>query len=59
MDYLKQATSKDFTAWDLNCPRIVAPDNNLRRKFVRKARRKDKQEIKKTFSEILREVAIK
>lgn len=55
MDYLKQATCKDFTAWDLNCPRIVEPDNNLRRKFVRKARRKAKQEMKKTFQEILQE----
>lgn len=56
MDYLKQATCKDFTAWDLNCPRIVAPDNNLRHRFVRKARRKDKQEVQKTFREILEEM---
>lgn len=59
MDYLKQATCKDFTAWALNCPRIVAPDNDLRRKSVRKARRKAKQEIKKTFDEIFKEVATK
>ena len=55
MDYLKQATCKNYTAWDLNCPRIVKPDNNLRRKFKQTARRKMKQEVKKSFSEILQE----
>ncbi|MCM1323952.1 MAG: hypothetical protein NC218_07310 [Acetobacter sp.] len=55
MDYLKRATCKNYTAWDLNCPRIVQPDNDLRRKFKRAARRKAKQEDKKTFSEILQE----
>lgn len=46
MDYLKRKTCKDFTAWDLNCPRIVTPDNKLRRKFIRKARRKLKRELR-------------
>ncbi len=55
MDYLKRATAKNYTAWDLNCPHIVTPDNNLRRKFKRTARRKMKQEDKKSFSEILQE----
>lgn len=48
MDYLKKATVKDFTAWDLNCPRIVKPDNKLRKKFIRKARRKLKKMLDKT-----------
>lgn len=55
MDYLKRATCRNYTAWDLNCPRIMAPDNNLRRKFKRAARRKGKQEDKKNFAEILQE----
>lgn len=55
MDYLQQATTKNYTAWDLNCPRIVKPDNDLRRKFKRAARRKFKQDDKKNFAEILQE----
>lgn len=56
MDYLKRATCKNYTAWDLNCPRIVKPDNNLRRKFKRAARRKSKQENRQNFREILQEI---
>ena len=45
MDYLKRETCRDYTAWDLNCPRIVTPDNKLRRKFVRKSRRNFKKAL--------------
>lgn len=50
MDNLKRGTCKDYTAWDLNCPRFVKPDNNLRKKFNRKYRRKTKQAIDKSLS---------
>lgn len=45
MDYLKKGTCKDYTAWDLNCPRCVKADNKLRKKFKRKFRRKDKKTL--------------
>lgn len=47
MDDLKKGTCKDFTAWDLNCPRCVKPDNKLRKKFVRKYRRNSKLALDK------------
>lgn len=47
MDDLKKGTCKDFTAWDLNCPRYVKPDNKLRKKFVRKYRRNSKLALNK------------
>lgn len=47
MDELKKGTCKDFTAWDLNCPRYVKPDNKLRKKFVRKYRRNSKLALDK------------
>lgn len=50
MDYMKKATCKDFTVWDLNCPSIVKPDNKLRRKLIRKARRKLKKSLDKTLN---------
>ena len=45
MDDLKKATTKDFTAWDLNIPTLYKPHNRKRAKqqFKRKARRKEKQ----------------
>ena len=48
MDELKKRTVKDFTAWDLNCPRVVKPKGGrkLKAMFKRKARRKMKEEIK-------------
>lgn len=48
MDDFKKQTSKDYTSWDLNCPRIVHIKNRqkLEKIFKRKARRKIKQEIK-------------
>ena len=47
MDELKKGTCKDFTAWDLNCPRYVKPDNKQRKKFVRKYRRNSKLALDK------------
>lgn len=49
MDNLKKATTKDYTAWDLNCPRFVRVKNRqkLEAIFKRKARRKAKQKLKK------------
>lgn len=48
MDELKRKTVKDFTAWDLNCPRYVKPKggHKLKKIFKRKARRKMKKEDK-------------
>ena len=47
MDDLKKGTCKDFTAWDLNCPRYVKPNNRLKKIFVRKYRRKSKLALDK------------
>ena len=51
MDYLKEETAKDFTAWDLNCPQVYKPHNRKRNKQVlkRKARRKLKKKISKDY----------
>ena len=55
MDDLKKGTCKDFTAWDLNCPRYVKPDNKLRKKFVRKYRRNSKLALDKQLDILLKE----
>lgn len=49
MDNLKKETVKDYTAWDLNCPRYVRVKNRQRLEaiFKRKARRAAKQRLKK------------
>ena len=49
MDYLKRATCVDYTSWDLNCPHYVRPKDKqiMETKFKRKARRKDKENLKK------------
>lgn len=49
MDDLKKATIKDYTIWDLNCPRFVSIKRRqkLEAIFKRKARRKNKQQLKK------------
>ena len=49
MDYLKSATCKDYTAQDLNCPRLVNVKNRqkIESMFKRKARRKAKENLKK------------
>lgn len=49
MDDLKKATIKDYTVWDLNCPRFVSIKRRqkLEAIFKRKARRKNKQQLKK------------
>ena len=49
MDNLKRDTCKDYTAWDLNCPRYVHIRNRQKweKKFKRKARRKNRQKLKK------------
>jgi hypothetical protein len=48
MDILKKETIKDYTAWDLNCPRFCNIKNRqkLEAKFKRKARRKLKKDLK-------------
>jgi hypothetical protein len=48
MDNLKKATMKDFTAWDLNCPYVhIYNKTEWKKKFIRKARRNAKRELKK------------
>ena len=53
MDKLKKDTVKDYTAWDLNCPRFVRVKGRqkLEAIFKRKARRKAKQKLKKELDE--------
>jgi hypothetical protein len=53
MDNLKKATVKDYTAWDLNCPRFIKVKHRqkLEAIFKRKARRKSKQQLKKCKGE--------
>ena len=48
MDYLKKLTCKDYTSWDLNCPRIVHIRNRqkIETMFKRKARRKENEKLK-------------
>jgi hypothetical protein len=46
MDDFKKGTNKDYTIWDLNCPSVVRPDNALRKRFKRKYRRKEKENLK-------------
>lgn len=55
MDDFKKGTCKDYTAWDLNCPRIVSPDNKLRKKFNRKYRRNAKKALDKQAQECYNE----
>ena len=52
MDNFKKETSKDYTAWDLNCPRFVKVKNRqrLEKIFKRKARRKNKEKLKKLLT---------
>ena len=49
MDNLKKDTVKDYTVWDLNCPRFVRVKGRqkLEAIFKRKARRRAKQKLKK------------
>ena len=59
MDNLKKATVKDYTAWDLNCPRFVKVKHRqkLEAIFKRKARRKRKQQLKVKEYEPLKTIA--
>ena len=54
MDNLKKETVKDYTAWDLNCPRFVKVKNRQRLEaiFKRKARRVAKQRLKKEVQNV-------
>lgn len=54
MDELKKETVKDYTAWDLNCPRYVTIKNRqkLEAQLKRKARRKFKRNLKKTIDNL-------
>ena len=48
-DYMKSKVMHDYTAWDLNCPQFVHIKNRqqIEKMFKRKARRIDKQSLKK------------
>lgn len=49
MDELKKRTVKDFTAWDLNCPKVVVKSkgrHKLKAILKRKARRQMKRELR-------------
>jgi len=47
MDYMKKATRKDYTAWDLNCSCVHTKNKQkLEKIFRRKARRNDKKFLK-------------
>jgi len=47
MDYMKKATRKDYTAWDLNCSYVHTKNKQkLEKIFRRKARRNDKKFLK-------------
>lgn len=49
-DYFKRLTVVEYTSWDLNCRSIVphtVTRNRTETKIKRKARRKDKQFLKK------------
>lgn len=49
MDDFKKETSKDYTAWDLNCPHWVKVKNRqkLEKILKRKARRKARQNLRR------------
>lgn len=52
-DYFKRLTTKNMTAWDLNCRSILPHDtkkNTLEKHFRRTARRKDKLFLKKVLT---------
>ena len=52
-DYFKRLTTKNMTAWDLNCRHVIShtsSKNNLEKRFRRTARRKDKLSLKKVLT---------
>ena len=54
-DYFKRATTKDYTAWDLNCPEVVrhtVARNRFEKIMKRKARRADKKFLKKVLDNL-------
>ena len=53
MDKLKEATIKDYTSWDINCPYIGSRKWKIRLKriFKRKARRNQKIDLRKELKE--------
>lgn len=46
-DVMKRATIHNFTAWDIDCKYVTMTKarRNLKRKFIRSARRNLKQEL--------------
>ena len=46
-DLMKRATTRNFTAWDIDCKYVAMTKErrNLKRKFIRTARRNLKQEL--------------
>ena len=53
MDNLKKETCVDYTCWELNCRTIRPHDkysNKLEKKIKRKARRKNKNFLKKVLT---------
>ncbi len=52
MDAMKRETVVDYTAWDLNAKCVqVKNRQNLEAKLKRKARRKNKNSLKKVLTE--------
>lgn len=47
----KKETSKDFTAWDLNC-RHVIPHKKSHNELEKKFRRKNRRKVKMTLDKI-------
>ena len=51
-DYFKRLTVVDYTCWDLNCRSVIihtVTRNKTETKIKRKARRKDKENLKKVL----------
>ena len=52
MDNLKKETTKDYTAWDLNCKFVCMKNRQkLEAIFKRKARRREKQKLREEHFE--------
>ena len=47
----KMETSKDFTAWDLNCRKII-PHKKRHNKLEKIFRRKNRRKVKKTLDKL-------
>lgn len=50
----KKETSKDFTAWDLNCKGVI-PHNKRRNRLEAMFKRKNRRKIKKALDKLRKE----